>query len=131
MDRVQFHEKVHFCLKMDKIGPKWQRIRFFFSFSKNCIIIHFWIWCYIKVLIISFFPAQIPYLGRFWFLSYNPNKISLCQWECMIPIPLSTNSTKWSNTLKQFFSWFQQMLMNCLSVFDRFFGVGTNSRVKG
>ena len=34
MDRVQFHEKVHFCLKMDKIGPKWQRIRFFLAFLK-------------------------------------------------------------------------------------------------
>ena len=31
--------------------------------------------------------------------------------------PLSTNPTKWSDTLKQFVG---KLLMNCLSVFDHF-----------
>ena len=34
--------------------------------------------------------------------------------------PLSTNLTKWSNTLKQFFG---NLTTNCLSVFDHFMGL--------
>ena len=34
--------------------------------------------------------------------------------------PLSTNPTKWSNTLKQFLT---KLPMNCMSVFDHFVGL--------
>ena len=37
--------------------------------------------------------------------------------------PLSTNFTKWSNTLKQFVG---KLPTNCLSVFDHFVGLGLN-----
>ena len=44
--------------------------------------------------------------------------------EELIPLyrlcPLSTNPTKWSNTLKQFVC---SLPMNCLSVFDNFVGL--------
>ena len=35
--------------------------------------------------------------------------------------PLSTSSTKWSNTLKQFVG---KLLTNCLSVLDHYVGLG-------
>ena len=37
--------------------------------------------------------------------------------------PLSANPTKWSNTLKQFVD---NLLTNCLSVFDQFVGLALN-----
>ena len=41
--------------------------------------------------------------------------------------PLSTNSTKWSNTLKQFVG---NLLTNCLSVFDHFVGLALKGLMK-
>ena len=42
--------------------------------------------------------------------------------------PLSTNITKWSNTLKQFVA---KLSMNCLSVFDHFVGLALKGLICG
>ena len=61
-----------------------------------------------------------------WHLTFNENNLSqlitpntklfLIKYKNYIK-PLSTNPTKWSNTLKQFVG---NMATNCLSVFDHF-----------
>ena len=43
--------------------------------------------------------------------------VKLSKWNFAIFNPLSANSTKWSNTLKQFVG---KLPTNCLSVFDHF-----------
>ena len=58
------------------------KIRVFLSISKNFVITFFLIWCLIKFHIISFVFTQIPYLGKFWFLSYKQYGIN--QWNCRI-----------------------------------------------
>ena len=52
------------------IGPKWPKTRMIKGFEKFVIIL-FWIWSKMKVHIINLVPAQISYLEKFWFLSYE------------------------------------------------------------
>ena len=55
----------NFWPKRGEIGPK---ILFFFNLSKNLVINFFWVYSLRKVYIICCVPAQIPYLGKIWFL---------------------------------------------------------------
>ena len=58
----------------------------FLIFSGNFVFTYFWIWCEIKVHIISFVRAQILYLGRFWLFTYEP--------KCCKPIRLQDSVEK-------------------------------------
>ena len=61
-----------------------------------------------------------------------PNK-TFCLQKAMLQIiltnfnPLSTNPTKWPNTLKQFVG---KLPTNCLSVFDHFLGFALKGFIK-
>ena len=46
----------------------------FESFFKYFVITFFWNCCKMKVCVKSAVPVQIPYLGKFWFLSYKPKR---------------------------------------------------------
>ena len=57
-----------------KLG-KWTENRpkqCFLSLLKNIVINFCWICSVIKIYIICCVPAQIPYLGKFWFQRYEP-----------------------------------------------------------
>ena len=47
---------------------KWVKNRVFLIYWKKI----YWIWPAMKIYIICCVPAQIPYLGKFWFLRYRP-----------------------------------------------------------
>ena len=53
------------------MGKKYGFLKFVRKFSD-----FFGIWCVMKVYAICCILAQIPYLGKFWFLRYEPK----CSW---------------------------------------------------
>ena len=52
----------------------------FLNILKNCVINFYWICSIMRIYNICCVPAQIPYLGKFWFLRYGP--------KCSQPIRL-------------------------------------------
>ena len=79
-DRAGFSRKNFFAPKTGKMGQKWAKNRGFFTILKKFVINFDWI-CYImKIFIFCCVPAQIRYLGKFWFLRYGP--------KCSQPIRL-------------------------------------------
>ena len=71
-DRAWFSRKIFFVPKMGELGQK----QGFLNLLKNWVIIFFWIWSIKKFYNIYCILAQIPYLGKFWFLRYRPK----CSW---------------------------------------------------
>ena len=71
-------QKKKFCPKNWENGPKMVQKQSFLKILKNLVTDFHWMW--MKNYIIGCVPAQIPYLGRFWFLRYGP--------KCSQPIRL-------------------------------------------
>ena len=117
---VELKGKVGTCLFVLFIGSFF----FFFFFFKK--------WCYrwhihrkIKVLV-GILECWKPNLqnseGTYWnwqVVVELKGKVTTCLRSGAGVNPLSTNITKWSNTLKQFIS---KSPTNCLTVFDNFVG---------
>ena len=73
------YEVVH-----DKVGSSWKKIlncenqpkmgqkQDFLKVLKNFVINFYWICSIMKMYIICYVPAQIPYLEKFWLLRYGP-----------------------------------------------------------
>ena len=64
-----FWEKF-FCSKNWKNGPKMGQKHGFLNILRNFVITFYWICSIMKIYSICCVPAQIPYLGKFWFLIY-------------------------------------------------------------
>ena len=63
-------------IPLPKKWGKWAKNRQkwgFFNLLENLVIIFFWIWSVMKIYIICCIPAKIPYLGKTFFLRYEPN----------------------------------------------------------
>ena len=65
-----FFNKI-FLPKMGKMGQKCAK-KGFLNLLENLVINFFWIRSIVKVYIICCILAQIPYLGKIWFLRYGP-----------------------------------------------------------
>ena len=70
-DRDGFSRKKIFAPKIRKMGKNGLKTRFL-NLLKNFVIIFYWICSIMKIYIICYAPAQIPYLGKFLFLRYEP-----------------------------------------------------------
>ena len=79
-----FPEKF-FCPKNLENGPKMDQKEGFLNLLKKFVINFYRISAKMKIHIICYAPAQIPYLGRFWFLRYGP--------KCSQPIRLQEFSS--------------------------------------
>ena len=73
LDRAGFSRKIYFLPKMDQKQG-------FLNLLENFVLNFFWIWSIKKFYNICCILAQIPYLGKFWFLRYGP--------KCSRPIRL-------------------------------------------
>ena len=77
---LKSHEKL--CITepnfLGKQSPKWAKNRV--NLLENLVIKFYRIWSIVKIYIIWYVPAQIPYLGKFLFLRYRP--------KCSQPIRL-------------------------------------------
>ena len=70
-DRARFSWKKIFPQKLGKWtknGPKTGFFNLFYKF----VITFYWSYAIMKIYIICCVPAQISYLGKFWFLRYGP-----------------------------------------------------------
>ena len=70
-DRAGFSGNIFLLPKLGKFaqnGPKTG----FFNLLENLVINVYWIWSIMKIYIIYWVPAEIPYLGKFLFLRYGP-----------------------------------------------------------
>ena len=79
-DKARFSRKKIFC---PQNWENWQNMgqkQGFFNLMKNFAINFYWICSIMKIFIICCVLAQIPYLGKFWFLRYGP--------KCSQPIRL-------------------------------------------
>ena len=65
-------QKKMFCHKNWENGPKMGQKQGFLDILKNFVVNFYWICSIMKIYIIYCVPAQIPYLGKFWFLRYGP-----------------------------------------------------------
>ena len=67
-----FLEKIC-CPKNQENEPKMGQKQVFLNLFKHFLINFYWICAIMKIYIISCVSAEIPYLGKFWFLRYRPN----------------------------------------------------------
>ena len=88
----------------------------FLNILKKFVINFYWICSIMKMHIICYVPAKIPYLGKFWFLKYGPkssqsirlqdfliNYISRTnKWNSLIFLHVDTNSHKLKVDQKKF-----------------------------
>ena len=98
---------------MTKKGESGPKILFFFNLSKNLVIYFFWVYSLRKVYIICCVPAQIPYLGKIWFLkdswpirmsNFCINHVSKAKsWKNLIFFYIYTNS--WKLVESKYFQW--------------------------
>ena len=80
-DRALFSRKNFFAPKIGKMGQKWAKNRVFLNILKNLVINLYWIWSIMKMYIICYAPAQIPYLGKIlvpemWAKMFSVNQIA-------------------------------------------------------
>ena len=68
-----FPDKIFFFQILRKWAKKWAQNRVFFKILKHFVINFHWICYLMKLYIICCVFAQIPCLGKFWFLRYRPN----------------------------------------------------------
>ena len=64
--------EIWFLLQKLGNGPKMDQKHGFLNLLKNAVIHFYWIWSIMKIYIICCVPAQISYLGKFWFMRYGP-----------------------------------------------------------
>ena len=96
-DRVGFCGKIFFALKIEKMGPKWIK-NGFLNLLENLVINFYWIWSVMKIYIIWFVSAQIPYLAKFLFLTHGPKCFQpiRLQYFLMNHISKANQSNSWS-----------------------------------
>ena len=70
-DTTGFSRKIFFPQKLGKWTKMGQK-QGLLNILKNFVINFYWVFSIIKIYIICCFPAQIPYLEKFWFLRYGP-----------------------------------------------------------
>ena len=76
----QIFQKKFFLPPKLRNWAKNEPITGFLNILKNFVIYFYWICSIMKMNVICYVPAQIPYLGKFWFLRYEP--------KCSQPIRL-------------------------------------------
>ena len=70
-DTTGFSRKIFFPQKLGKWTKMGQK-QGLLNILKNFVINFYWVFSIMKIYIICCFPAQIPYLEKFWFLRYGP-----------------------------------------------------------
>ena len=78
--QLDFLERIFFAQKMGQNQG-------FLDLLENLVINFFWIWFIKKFYNICCILAQIPYLGKIWFLRYGPK----CSW----PVRLQSDEKAW------------------------------------
>ena len=104
----QIFREIFFCPQNWENGPKMGQKQGFLNLLEYFDINFYWIWSIMKIYIIYFVPAQIPYFGKFLILRYGPrcsqpvrlqdfliNHISRTnQWNSLIFLHVGTNPLK-------------------------------------
>ena len=75
MTEPDYLKKIFMPKKWGKFAKNGQKIGFS-NLLENLVINFFWIWSIMKVYTVCCILAQIPYLGKIWFLRYGPK----CSW---------------------------------------------------
>ena len=75
MTEPDYLKKIFMPKKWGKYAKNGQKIGFS-NLLENLVINFFWIWSIMKVYTVCCILAQIPYLGKIWFLRYGPK----CSW---------------------------------------------------